>query len=47
MTVRDQGPGMPPEIKDKLGTPFLTTKETGAGLGLAVCDRIAQRHKRH
>jgi len=44
MTVRDKGHGIPPEIKDKLGTPFLTTKENGAGLGMAVCYRIAQRH---
>jgi len=44
MTVRDHGPGIPPEIKEKLGTPFLTTKENGVGLGLAVCYRIAQRH---
>ncbi|MDR3572574.1 MAG: diguanylate cyclase [Anaerolineaceae bacterium] len=45
LTVRDQGSGIPPEIKDKLGTPFLSTKEHGAGLGLAVCYRIAQRHE--
>jgi len=44
LTVRDQGPGIPPDLKNKLGTPFLTTKENGAGLGLAVCYRIAQRH---
>lgn len=30
---------------DNLGTPFLTTKENGTGLGLAVCYRIAARHK--
>jgi len=45
MTVRDHGPGIPPEIQAKLGTPFITTKETGTGLGVAVCYRIAQRHK--
>jgi len=44
LAVRDHGPGIPPEIKEKLGTPFLTTKENGVGLGLAVCYRIAQRH---
>lgn len=27
-----------------LGTPFITTKENGTGLGLAVCFRIAARH---
>lgn len=44
LTVQDQGPGIPAEIKNKLGIPFLTTKESGVGLGLAVCYRIAQRH---
>lgn len=45
MTVRDRGPGIPLQIKDKLGTPFFTTKEHGTGLGLSVCYRIAQRHQ--
>jgi signal transduction histidine kinase len=40
----DEGIGIPPEIIDKLGTPFFTTKDNGVGLGLAVCQRIAQRH---
>ncbi len=44
MTVRDSGTGIPSEIIEKLGTPFVTTKENGTGLGLAVCYRIAQRH---
>jgi PAS domain S-box-containing protein len=44
MTVRDRGTGIPPAIKDKLGTPFFTTKEHGTGLGLPVCYQIAQRH---
>lgn len=44
LTVKDQGPGIPPEVRDKLGTPFFTTKENGTGLGLAVCYSIAQRH---
>jgi len=45
LTVRDQGPGIPPEIRAKMGTPFFTTKDNGTGLGLAVCYRIAQRHE--
>lgn len=45
MTVRDRGLGMTPEVKDKLWTPFFTTKEHGTGLGLPVCYQIAQRHE--
>lgn len=43
--VKDQGKGIAPGLLQKLGTPFLTTKESGNGLGLAVCYRIASRHK--
>ncbi|WP_407312582.1 two-component system sensor histidine kinase NtrB [Desulfosporosinus sp. SB140] len=45
LTVQDQGPGIPPEIQEKIGTPFFTTKETGTGLGLAISIGIAQRHQ--
>ncbi|MBC2724855.1 MAG: PAS domain-containing sensor histidine kinase, partial [Desulfosporosinus sp.] len=45
LAVQDQGTGIEPEIIDRLGTPFLTTKEMGTGLGLAVCYGIAERHK--
>lgn len=44
LSVRDQGPGIKPEILSKLGTPFLTTKTTGTGLGLSVCYNIAAKH---
>ena len=44
LSVTDEGPGMPREIIRKLGTPFLTTKENGTGLGLAVCCSVAARH---
>lgn len=44
LSITDSGNGIPPEILDKLGTPFLTTKEQGTGLGLAICYRIAERH---
>jgi len=43
--VQDQGTGIPPEVRQKLGTPFLTTKETGTGLGVAICYSIAHRHQ--
>lgn len=44
LSVSDQGSGIDPEILDKIGTPFYTTKENGTGLGLAVCYSIASRH---
>jgi PAS domain S-box-containing protein len=45
LAVKDEGNGIHPDIVDKLGTPFFTTKEQGTGLGLAVCYSIAQRHQ--
>lgn len=45
LEVSDEGSGIPPEVIEKIGTPFLTTKEQGTGLGLAVCYSIAHRHK--
>lgn len=44
LSIQDTGPGIPPEIMDKLGTPFVTTKDRGTGLGLPICYRIADRH---
>lgn len=44
LSIKDHGSGIPPEVKEKLGTPFFTTKEKGTGLGLAICYRIVQRH---
>jgi len=45
LSVQDEGSGIPEEIIEKLGTPFLSTKENGTGLGLAVCYSIITRHK--
>ncbi|NPV89888.1 MAG: PAS domain S-box protein [Firmicutes bacterium] len=42
--IRDEGPGIDSQVLEKIGTPFLTTKENGTGLGLAVCYSIAARH---
>jgi signal transduction histidine kinase len=44
LAVQDTGGGIPKDVLDKLGTPFVTTKENGTGLGLPVCYRIAERH---
>lgn len=45
LSVQDQGTGISQQIMDKLGAPFLTTKETGTGLGLSVCYRIVAKHQ--
>lgn len=42
MVVSDTGPGMPPDIVEKLFTPFFTTKPSGKGLGLAFAKRIVE-----
>ncbi|MZP29862.1 PAS domain S-box protein [Heliobacterium undosum] len=44
LEIRDQGKGISPEIAERLGTPFVTNKDGGTGLGLAVCFSIAERH---
>ncbi|MDF9408828.1 PAS domain S-box protein [Pelotomaculum isophthalicicum JI] len=44
IAVQDQGKGIEPEVLEKIGTPFFTTKDSGTGLGLSVCYSIASRH---
>lgn len=44
LAISDQGCGIPQQILENLGTPFLTTKSAGTGLGLPTCYRIANRH---
>lgn len=44
LSIEDEGNGIAPEVLDKLGTPFLTTKDKGTGLGLATCFGIAKRN---
>ncbi|HEY4552541.1 MAG TPA: ATP-binding protein, partial [Bacillaceae bacterium] len=44
LAVQDEGKGISPDILEKLGTPFFTTKDEGTGLGLGVCYGIAARH---
>ncbi|MFB3812830.1 MAG: ATP-binding protein [Terriglobales bacterium] len=47
LQVRDDGSGIPPEIRSKIFEPFMTTKETGkgVGLGLAISKTIIDRHQ--
>ncbi len=44
LSVTDTGPGIPPEIRERLFEPFVTTKEVGkgTGLGLAVCRGLVE-----
>jgi len=43
-TVRDNGPGVPPDIVPHLFDPFVTSKPNGTGLGLALVARIVGNH---
>jgi len=42
--VSDQGPGIAPDVVDKIFLPFFTTKKGGSGLGLAVAYSIIENH---
>lgn len=40
LIVADNGPGVPPAVRDQLFTPFVTTRANGLGLGLVICRDI-------
>ncbi len=42
--VEDEGPGIAPQIRERLFQPFATTRTSGAGLGLAICKKIMDSH---
>ncbi len=42
--IHDQGPGIPPDVRERLFDPFLTTKAGGTGLGLAIARMLVERH---
>lgn len=44
VSVRDHGPGIPPEIRDRVFRPYFTTKPDGTGIGLAVALQVVKLH---
>ncbi len=42
--VCDDGPGIPLELMDRIFDPFFSTKDSGTGIGLAICRRIVEDH---
>jgi len=44
LTIRDNGPGFPPELLARAFEPYFTTKSRGTGLGLAIVKKIIDEH---
>ncbi len=44
IVVRDTGRGMAPEVRDRIGTPFFTTREEGTGLGVVIAKTAISQH---
>ena len=43
-SVIDAGSGVPPEVAQRLFTPFFTTRGEGMGLGLSLCRTVIEQH---
>ena len=44
MEIRDQGAGIPPELREQVFTPFFSNRTDGTGLGLAIVRQIVENH---
>lgn len=44
LVIEDNGPGIPPMVRQRLFEPFFTTKQKGSGLGLPICRQIVTGH---
>jgi two-component system sensor kinase FixL len=44
IAIGDSGPGLPPEVRDRVFEPFVSTKADGMGLGLWLCRSIVEAH---
>jgi two-component system, NtrC family, sensor histidine kinase HydH len=43
--IEDTGPGIPPDLREQIFNPFVTTKKTGVGLGLSIVSKIIDGHQ--
>jgi len=44
IVLEDTGPGIPPELREQIFNPFVTTRKTGVGLGLSIVAKIVDSH---
>ena len=42
--VRDTGPGIPEDVRQRLGTPFVTSRKGGSGVGFALARHVVEQH---
>jgi signal transduction histidine kinase len=45
LLIEDTGPGIPPELREQIFNPFVTTKKSGVGLGLSIVSKIIDGHR--
>jgi len=43
--LTDNGPGIPPDLRERIFIPFFSTKKNGSGIGLSLCKQIMMLHK--